>query len=78
MSSDIVRDINQPEPNTSRVISGCEMSKLLSEWAPKMKQSLLFLNNNTELKFSVIKDKRGVLSLENSYKRVLDKRSAQK
>ena len=77
MSSDIVRDINQSEPNTSRVISGWEMSKLLSEWAPKMKQSLLFLNNITELKFSVIKDKRGVLSLENSYRTELDECAAE-
>ena len=77
MSSDIVRDINQPEPNTNRVISGWKMGKLLSEWAPKMKQSLLFLNNITELKFFIIKDKRGVLSLENSYRTELDERSAQ-
>ena len=77
MSSDIVRDINQPEPNTNRVISGWKMGKLLSEWAPKMKQSLLFLNYITELKFFIIKDKRGVLSLENSYRTELDERSAQ-
>ena len=76
-SSEIVRDINQSELNRSRVLSGREMSKLLNEWAPKMKQSLLFLNNVTELKFSVIRDERGVLSLENSYRTELDEWATQ-
>ena len=78
-SSDIVRDIDQSKPNTntSRVISGDKMNELLSEWAPKMKQSLLFLNNVTELKFSVIRNEKEVLSLENSYRTELDECATQ-
>ena len=79
MSSDIVRDIDQSKPNTntSRVISGDKMNELLSEWAPKMKQSLLFLNNVTELNFSVIRNEKEVLSLENSYRTELDECATQ-
>ena len=76
-SSDIIRDINQSEPIMSRVISGDKMNELLSEWAPKMKQSLLFLNNVVELNFSVIKDARGLFHLENSYRTKLDKCATQ-
>ena len=55
-----------------QVISSQRMKHLLEEWAPKMKQSLLFLNNVIELKFFVIEDGRGVLNLQNSYKTELD------
>ena len=71
-SSDIVRDIDQSKQNSSRVISGQKMYELVKKWAPNMKQSLLFLNNVIELKFFVIRDGRGVLCLENSYRTELD------
>ena len=66
-SSDIVKiaDLNDLQ---HVVISGKRMHDLLDEWAPKMKQSLFFLNNVTELKFFVIEDSRGVLRLQHSYR----------
>ena len=71
-SSDIVKDL--PGKITDRMISGQKMCDLLEEWAPSMKQTLLFLNNVTELKFSVIRDRRGVgqLHLQNGYTAELD------
>ena len=36
------------------VLSADKMEKLIKEWAPKMKDSLIFLNNVTELKFFII------------------------
>ena len=65
-SSDIVKDITDDLKEV--VISGKRMHGLLDEWAPKMKQSLFFLNNVTELKFFVIEDSRGVLKLQHSYR----------
>ena len=71
-SSDIVKDL--PGKMTDRMISGQKMCDLLEGWAPSMKQTLLFLNNVTELKFSVIRDRRGVglLHLQNGYTAELD------
>ena len=40
---------SKPEP-----LSAWKLDKELKEWAPKMKEALLFLNNVTELKFFVI------------------------
>ena len=66
-SSDIVKDIADLN-DLQHVISGKRMHDLLDEWAPKMKQSLFFLNYVTELKFFVIEDSRGVLRLQHSYR----------
>ena len=69
-SSDIVKDLHGPL--NDRVISGQKMHDLLKEWAPKMKQSLFFLNNVMELKFYVIEDRRGLFKLQNSYRTELN------
>ena len=76
-SSDIVKDIDNKTHD--RVLSGQTMCTLLAEWAPHMKQSLLFLNNVTELKFFVITGRRGrgVLKLQNNYRTELTKDAAQ-
>ena len=74
-SSDIVKDIDNK--TLDRVLSGQKMCTLLAEWAPHMKQSLLFLNNVTELKFFVITDRRGVLKLQNSYRTELTENAVQ-
>ena len=66
LSSDIVKDL--PGQLQAKTITGDKMHTLLREWAPKMKQALLFLNNVRELKFFEIKDKRGVFSLQSSYR----------
>ena len=68
--SKIVNDLEGQ--SFDRVISSHKMCQLLEDWAPKMKQSLLFLNNVMELKFFVIRDRRGVLELLNSYKTQLN------
>ena len=65
-TSDIVKDL--PGELDTHVISSDKMNDLLEYWAPKMKQTLLFLHNVRELKFFVIKDERGVLNLMNSYR----------
>ena len=69
-TSDIVKDL--PGEVNDRVISSSKMYKLLQNWAPQMKQSLLFVNNVRELKFYVIKDRCGVLSLMNNYRTELN------
>ena len=69
--SNIVNDLEGQ--SIDRVISSQKMREFLKDWAPQMKQSLLFLNNVMELKFSVIRDRRGVLELLNSYKTELNK-----
>ena len=66
MSSDIVKDL--PGQLQAKTITGDKMHTLLREWAPKMKQALLFLNNVRELKFFEIKDRHGVFSLQSSYR----------
>ena len=45
-----------PQPNGSKPppLDAKKMQKLLEKWAPCMKQSMLFLNNVTEVKFFVI------------------------
>ena len=68
--SNIVKDLEGL--SFDRVISSQKMCQFLEDWAPKMKQSLLFLNNVMELKFYVIRDRRGVLELLNSYKTELN------
>ena len=74
--SKIVNDLRD-----SVVLSAEKMHTLLEEWAPSMKQSLLFLNHVTELKFSVIRDTQkrspGELHLQNAYRTELDE-TAQK
>ena len=65
-SSDIVRDLGD-----SVVLSAQRMYDLLKEWAPNMKQSLLFLNYVVELKFFVI-DSDETLKLQNGYRTELD------
>ena len=42
--------------STNTLLSAWKMKKHLNEWAPKMKESLTFLNHVTELKFFVISD----------------------
>ena len=69
-TSDIVKDLTGKV--NDRVISSSKMYELLENWAPQMKQSLLFVNNVRELKFYVINDGRGVLSLMNSYRTELN------
>ena len=68
--SNIVKDLEGQ--SFDRVISSQKMYQLLEDWAPKMKQSLLFLNNVMELKFYVIRDRRGVFELLNSYRTELN------
>ena len=74
-SSEIVRDL--PGKLDDKKITSSKMQDLLKEWAPKMKQSLLFLNNVTELKFYEITGAHGVLSLCNSYKTELNEEAHQ-
>ena len=69
-ASDIVRELEGPL--NDRVIDSQRMCQLLVEWAPKMKRSLLFLNNVMELEFYVIRNGQGVLELVNSYKTELN------
>ena len=69
-SSKIVKDLDGALDD--KVIHARKLLVLLQDWAPRMKQSLLFLNHIVELKFFVIKDRRGVLLLENGYKMELD------
>ena len=73
--SEIVSDL--PGKPDDKKITGSKMQDLLKEWAPKMKQSLLFLNNVTELKFYEITGAHGVLSLCNSYKTELNEEAHQ-
>ena len=68
--SKIVKDLDGALDD--RVIHAYKLLVLLQDWAPRMKQSLLFLNHIVELKFFVIKERRGVLNLENGYKMELD------
>ena len=63
-SSDIVRELKEKVEDL--ILTAEKLHKLLLEWAPSMKKSLLFLNNVTELKFFVIHDK-GVLDVESTY-----------
>ena len=74
-SSDIVKDIS--DRVLDQVITSQKMYKLLEDWAPSMKQSLLFLNHVVELKFFVIRDRRGVLHLQNSFRTELDDYAAE-
>ena len=69
-SSKIVKDLDGALDD--KVKDAYKLLVLLQDWAPSMKQSLLFLNHIVELKFYVIKEKRGVLHLENGYKTQLD------
>ena len=66
-SSEIVKDFGD-----SAVLPAQKMYTLLGEWAPNMKQSLLFLNNVVELKFFVIRDREEMLHLQYGYKTELD------
>ena len=50
------------------VLSGTKLQKLLKDWAPSMKQALLFLNNVMKLNLFVIHDANRGLCLEKSYK----------
>ena len=74
-SSDIVKDISGRV--LDQVTTSQKMCQLLEDWAPSMKQSLLFLNHVVELKFFVIRDRRGVLHLQNSFKTELDDYAAE-
>ena len=48
---------------TNEPLTGEKMHRYLTDWAPKMKQALLFLNHVTELCFFTIEDhKQGMLS----------------
>ena len=76
-SSEIVRDLHVPGKPDNKMITDLKMQELLKDWAPKMKQSLLFLNNVTELKFYEITGAHGVLSLCNSYKTELNEEAHQ-
>ena len=70
-SSKIVKDLSGTLE--AKMITAHKLLELLEKWAPRMKQSLLFLNHIVELKFFVIKDGRGALHLESGYKTELDK-----
>ena len=69
-SSKIVKDLGGTLE--AKMITAHKLLELLEKWAPRMKQSLLFLNHIVELKFLVIKERRGVLHLETAYKTELD------
>ena len=69
-SSKIVKDLGGTLE--AKMITAHKLLQLLEKWAPRMKQSLLFLNHIVELKFLVIKERRGVLHLETAYKTELD------
>ena len=75
-SSNIVKDLSGKVMD--RVITAQKMCDLLEDWAPSMKQSLLFLNNVVELKFFVIRDRRGVLSLQNGCRIELDENASER
>ena len=68
-------EVLSPKSVNDVVLSSEKMSGLLEEWAPKMKQSLFFLNHVTELKFFVIEDARGVLQLKNCYRTDIDEQA---
>ena len=69
-TSEIVKDLSGKADD--RVITAEKLCDLLEEWAPSMKQSLLFLNHVVELKFFIIKGRRGVMYLQNGYRTELD------
>ena len=55
-------------------LSSWRMEKNLKEWAPDMKEALIFLNHVTELKFFVITDseRKPIMQLTNHYKVNID------
>ena len=55
-------------------LSSWRMEKNLKEWAPDMKEALIFLNHVTELKFFVITDseRKPKMQLTNHYKVNID------
>ena len=64
-ASNIVRELKEKVEDL--VLDGDKLHKLLVEWAPSMKKSLLFLNNVVELNFFIIRGK-GLLELESAYR----------
>ena len=50
------------------ILSSDKMNKLLDEWAPEMKQALLFLNHVTELKFFVIERNSNTLMTTHNFR----------
>ena len=55
------------------ILSADEMHNHLKSWAPKMKQSMFFLNHVTEIKFFVIATETNSLKMEYHYRVDIDK-----
>ena len=68
-------EVLSPKSVNDVVLSSEKMNGLLQKWAPKMKQSLFFLNHVTELKFFVIEDASRVLQLKNCYRTEVDEQA---
>ena len=75
--SDIVKELCNGSITEieNSVISAEHLHKLVSEWAPTMKSTLLFLNHITELKFFVIEKLSKEMKLNNYYCAEMDEKS---
>ena len=64
--------IDRKSGNFAGVLTAGEMHKHLEKWAPKMKQSMFFLNNVTEIKFFVISQSTKRFKMEHCYRVSID------
>ena len=64
--------IDRSSGNFAGVISAAVMHTHLKKWAPKMKQSMFFLNNVTEIGFFVISESTKSLNMEHCYRVRID------
>ena len=80
-TSDLVKKsklIEEDIKSFTQPLSAWRMAKNMKEWAPKMKEALIFLKHVTELKFILIKDckeRPAVMRITHHYKSVLDKKA---
>ena len=64
--------IDRKSGNFAGVLTAGEMHEHLEKWAPKMKQSMFFLNNVTEIKFFVISQSTKRFKMEHCYRVSID------
>ena len=64
--------IDRKSGNFAGVLSAAVMHTHLKKWAPKMKQSMFFLNNVTEIKFFIISESTKGLNMEHCYRVRID------
>ena len=70
-NSKIIQRNKEGKPITECITSN-SMFRMLSSWAPKMKDAMLFLNHIKELQFIVIEEKSKNLEIKNKFCREVD------